>query len=952
MEAAEGQDRNGSGHLDGSQSSFADAPVIDRIPKFASGGAKKRLTPRPTLAKPRTTLLLPRSGAGWIKMLGSVAAAGALMASALFGVRTLIGDTSCETFTLNRQTLSAPGGLSVHVRPDALAGNAGLKFSTTSLADFTKPGADLAQQAGAALPKALTPRSSFVGIASCNTEPRGMTLRMAAPADEAELNKLDMYGWNAETNAWSWLGGEVDPATREIVARASSMPSGIVLVKTNPTQPVLSIEMSPKQSNSGGPVSPIPSAIGEVSVSGLYLGDFGALAGDRSRLQAPVGAKVVPVIRNWSDKGEVNRRLLRDMLAKRSNSNQHVINIMTLVEAGNYSGVEIDYRGLDLKQRDQFTAFITALSTSLQAKGKTLTVAIPAPIMVSEKWDVGGYDMNALGLVANFVKLDLSANPGALTSQQLDSLLHWSAGQVNRYKLQLVVPALSIRQDAYGRTGLINLDAALAPLGGLEPEQSAVQPGARVRLKWKGKVSNFKFDDASQTYRYSYLDPRGIQQNVWVYTPASLKRALERLGVHNVRGITLRGLDSASNSEDMVQIVNSFAERRIAEAQAAMPDLTVNIAGASMPLSNRLDAPIEVQAPAKPGEYPIQSTFNGGRAVQVVAQAIKVDKDAQPTAPTATPQTPANPDLQFELGGHAGSLEHVAQMKSSGMGWIRTTVVKFDMPAEFIRDAKANGLKVAIEAIGDKARVMDEAYQSEWAAHLGRLAAAGADAIEVWDEPNYEGSWPAGKINGAAYTALLKKAHSAIKKANPKTLVISGGLVSSEVFGGGCAQNGCDDIMFLSQMAAAGAQNYMDCVGAHYTGGFSSPGASGGPGANASRSFYYAPMRDLYYQAFANAKPVCFTELGFVTADGFKSDMPKNYAWAGATTLGQHAQWLAESAKLSKESGKVRLLLVWNIDSGLWVSGDNGDPQAGYAMIRPDGTCPACETLRGVMTSQ
>jgi hypothetical protein len=25
------------------------------------------------------------------------------------------------------------------------------------------------------------------------------------------------------------------------------------------------------------------------------------------------------------------------------------------------------------------------------------------------------------------------------------------------------------------------------------------------------------------------------------------------------------------------------------------------------------------------------------------------------------------------------------------------------------------------------------------------------------------------------------------------------------------------------------------------------------------------------------------------------------------------------------------------------------DPQAGYAMIRPDGSCPACETLGRVM---
>jgi hypothetical protein len=39
------------------------------------------------------------------------------------------------------------------------------------------------------------------------------------------------------------------------------------------------------------------------------------------------------------------------------------------------------------------------------------------------------------------------------------------------------------------------------------------------------------------------------------------------------------------------------------------------------------------------------------------------------------------------------------------------------------------------------------------------------------------------------------------------------------------------------------------------------------------------------------------------------------------------------------------MMIVWNIDSTTWGS----DPQAGYAIIRPGGGCPACETLRAIM---
>ena len=68
-------------------------------------------------------------------------------------------------------------------------------------------------------------------------------------------------------------------------------------------------------------------------------------------------------------------------------------------------------------------------------------------------------------------------------------------------------------------------------------------------------------------------------------------------------------------------------------------------------------------------------------------------------------------------------------------------------------------------------------------------------------------------------------------------------------------------------------------------------------------------------------------------------------AWAAAnTTVAQQAQWLAQAAQLAKSSSLVRLMIVFNVD--FTVYGD--DPQAGYAIVRPGGSCPACDALRGV----
>ena len=104
-------------------------------------------------------------------------------------------------------------------------------------------------------------------------------------------------------------------------------------------------------------------------------------------------------------------------------------------------------------------------------------------------------------------------------------------------------------------------------------------------------------------------------------------------------------------------------------------------------------------------------------------------------------------------------------------------------------------------------------------------------------------------------------------------------------------------------------------------------------------------MVNTYYNTFGGSKPLCFTELGYLSPDGHGA-LPVNFAWAAGTSVAEHAAWLAQATQLSASSGKVRMLIVYNVDFTTWNA---DDPQAGYAMIRPDGSCPACETLHSVM---
>jgi hypothetical protein len=322
--------------------------------------------------------------------------------------------------------------------------------------------------------------------------------------------------------------------------------------------------------------------------------------------------------------------------------------------------------------------------------------------------------------------------------------------------------------------------------------------------------------------------------------------------------------------------------------------------------------------------------------------------DPAPTTGGPPPPVNAGPvtNTGFELGGQSHSFANPQLMSSAGMNWI-----KFQHKwgpggrpsdvADRINRAHAAGFKVLLSIPGSP--YPESIAFEEYAQFLGGVAALGPDAIEVWNEENIDFEWPAGQIDPTSYVNnMLAPAYNAIKSANPNVMVIGGALAPTGYFGGGCSANGCDDNAYLAGMAAAGGANYMDCMGVHYNAGATPPSAtSGHPAGGTHYSWYLQPMINTYSVL---GKPLCFTELGYLSGQDY-GGLPDRFSWANNTTVDQHAAWLAEAVSIAANSGQVRMAIVFNVDFTQWGS----DPQAGFAMIRKDGSCPACGTLASVM---
>jgi hypothetical protein len=348
------------------------------------------------------------------------------------------------------------------------------------------------------------------------------------------------------------------------------------------------------------------------------------------------------------------------------------------------------------------------------------------------------------------------------------------------------------------------------------------------------------------------------------------------------------------------------------------------------------------------GAVSASTSIFGGRTTYYTARFSLLPSAPPPPAsnPAPLPVGGGGAPGGFELGGQVSGFSRPDLMQSAGMVWVKRQVRWHPgaaADAGLINDAHAKGFKILLSVLGEPGDIAGGANFDDYARFVGQLAGMGADAIEVWNEMNIDREWPMGEIDPARYVDLLRRAYTQIKANNPNTMVISGAPAPTGAEGAFGLARVWNDDRYIAGMAAAGAANYMDCLGVHYNEGIVSPTQSSGDPRDNYFTRYYSGMVSTYFNAFGGRKKLCFTELGYLSPEGY-GPLPPAFGWGGDTSVAEQAQWLAEAVSLARASGIVRMIIVFNVD--FTVYGD--DPQAGFAIIRPGGGCPACDALRGV----
>lgn len=910
--------------------------------------------------------------------------------------------TQYEYFGAQRNALEA-GNLTLVLDEADMGEKFGAVLEAISLDQFINGTAQTAEwipTVRAAVPPYLALQSEVYSLQTTGTAPETLNFIMNRPAG-LNPDLLDVYGWDNELSRWVFLPSQPNTAGK-LTVTTHFTPAHLAVFQSGlyDAQIVAPIDVKYELTADVAQVASI------VAPAGLQPNPRGELVGSLAPgFTVTANYRVMPVIRNFLDDAHVlDLETVNGLLSNPGARAAHIQQITGVAANSGYDGVFIDYRGLSEESREDFSAFIAALKASFRDYGLTLGVVVPAAENRDGSWQTGAYDWRIIGQHADYVQINLPEAPPAFATGEdrlVEAMFRWAVGEVSRYKLVGGLGALSAR-EVNGVFSPIGYAEALSGLGNVtinaeRTSTGSVQPGTRILASLDGLDALPGLDTMSNTPFVDYLATDGSTvSRVWLTTPDALNFRMRAAANFALGGVTLNDLPSDGITDGILAMALDYRLQmpvQTSPTELALRWRVENANGTVSEIITALNEDLEVTLEAE-GNFAVNvevvdeavgfSSARSGAAVAVFAPTSTptplptltptLIPSPTPTLeiliPTSTPNPQAPPGGGnvggsqppgvapgpgsiaggFEYGGHvtsAASETAVSAMHRSGMTWMKVQV-RYAPGADpggaitEINNARARGFKILVGTVGSPSDLAagGGGYIEGFANWLGGIAGAGPEAIEVWNEPNIDREWPRNTISGANYTAMLGAAYQAIKRVNPGVMVISAALAptGAEAVLPGQVVN---DDNFLAQMMAAGAINYLDCVGVHYNEGIVSPRQTSGDPRDSFYSRYYQTMENLYWNATGGQKPLCFTELGYLSPEGY-GGLSDYWGWGRNTSVQQHASWLAEAISIASRSGRVRLLIVWNVD---FTAYDANDPQGGFAMVRPGGGCPACDAI-------
>ncbi|MCG3209132.1 MAG: hypothetical protein FOGNACKC_02751 [Anaerolineae bacterium] len=510
--------------------------------------------------------------------------------------------------------VQAADGAALQIPPGAVGGTSWLNFYS----DNNPP----------AVPPYLTAAGPVYRIDQRGQQPQSVRVMLPLPTGAAapELYVLQNGG------GWRWLPAQLEGGA--LTATLNPLPEAVTLLQSAATPGVAL--------NDPGDAT-LPAGVNQLTPGGVWVQADGSLDGEPAESGADVPVR--PVISNRrGDEVTPLDKLLGDAGVRQA----HILALAKFAAA--YNGIELDYELPDAAPEAVFVEFLTELRAALPADSQ-LAVRLAAPQKTSTGWDVGPFDVAAIGpLVDVLVVPGLPPTASYAADGDMAGLLAWLSARVERHKLQLLVRTTN-SEWVGGRVRDLSDEELLTRLGemALLNAPAEIQPGQKLEftLIEPPASTGLRLDEASGAYWLAFVDDENRHHTIYLANTALVAPALALAQQFRLGGVTVQ-TDPANSQPALVALDTALAEQAVA---AADREYSVVWRVQSEQSTLLAEATVDLRqpqfvwtAPEQGGQFEVAAAIAANQSGQPLPRGTLVVLVSTPTpTPTNTPTPTRTP---------------------------------------------------------------------------------------------------------------------------------------------------------------------------------------------------------------------------------------------------------------------------------------------------------------------
>ncbi len=260
------------------------------------------------------------------------------------------------------------------------------------------------------------------------------------------------------------------------------------------------------------------------------------------------------VLTNLQPGAAFSSDIIRNIVNSENIQDLLINNILDVLKAKNYFGVDIDFEYVYPEDKAKYESFIRRLTEALRAEGYLVTAALAPKISSDQKGILyESHDYKIIGEIVDNVLLmtyewgfTLSPPMAVAPVNNVERVVQYALTQIDNNKILMGIPN-------YGYNWILPhvKGTKASVISNVEAIELARQYGA-----------NIQFDETAQAPFFRYFDEEGIEHEVWFEDARSIAAKLELVEKYDLAGIFYWTLMSAF-PQNWTVLENTFTTEKL-----------------------------------------------------------------------------------------------------------------------------------------------------------------------------------------------------------------------------------------------------------------------------------------------------------------------------------------------------------------------------------------------------